>query len=119
MNRIVFGLLLVTGLALRGYAAVHTQALAHPDEHQQYLEQAHRLAFGYGKTFWEQERSMRHELYPGMLARLLLLADQVGLRDPLAQAAFVRFVLATSVFVLLAAYAWRWQGQGRTVAAGV
>jgi hypothetical protein len=114
----LFGLLVLAGLALRGVAAAHSCGIAHPDEHQQYLEQAQGLAFGGpAQRFWEQERGMRNLLYPQALAAVLVLADRSGLRDPFAQAAALRFALAASAFLLIAWQAGRDLRRGHPVRA--
>lgn len=53
----------VLRVAVTWGASVH-----HPDEVFQYLEQAHRLVFGYGYVPWEYRDGMRSWLVPGLLA---------------------------------------------------
>jgi GPI mannosyltransferase 3 len=117
MKKILFINTLLFGIVLRCCAAIFSQGTHHPDEHQQYLEQANRLAFGYGVSFWEQKRGMRNELYPGFLAVLLIVAELLGLHDPLVQAALSRFILATAILSVMYWYAWRWHRKGHTIAA--
>jgi hypothetical protein len=112
----MIGLLLLAGLLLRGLAAAHSLGQAHPDEHQQYLEQAKPLAFGGpAARFSEQERNMRTLFYPGALACLLLLLDHLGAHDPVLQSALLRGALAGTILLLFAALAWRDVRNGRPV----
>jgi phosphatidylinositol glycan class B len=112
-------LLIVAGFALRGYAAVNSFGIVHPDEHQQYLEQANRLAYGYGATYWEQARGMRSYLYPGALAGCLLAFDACGITDPIGQAAGIRMILSAMSFVVLIGVAWRFFREGQPIAAAI
>ncbi len=75
---------LVLGLAFAARAAVALSGdfVLHPDEIMQYLEPAHRLAFGSGVTYWEYFYGARSWLVPGTVAGLLLLFDAVGLGQP-------------------------------------
>ena len=75
---------LVLGLAFAARAAVALSGdfVLHPDEIVQYLEQAHRLAFGSGVTYWEYFYGARSWLVPGTVAGVLLLFDAVGLGQP-------------------------------------
>ena len=75
---------LVLGLAFAARAAVALSGdfVLHPDEIMQYLEPAHRLAFGSGVTYWEYFYGARSWLVPGTVAGVLLLFDAVGLGQP-------------------------------------
>ena len=75
---------LVLGLAFAARAAVALSGdfVVHPDEIMQYLEPAHRLAFGSGVTYWEYFYGARSWLVPGTVAGVLLLFDAVGLGQP-------------------------------------
>jgi phosphatidylinositol glycan class B len=110
-------LLLVLGLGLRGWLSLYAKGIVHADEHQQYMEQANRLAFGYGMTFWEQERGMRSYLFPGFLAAQLLGLDACGLTDPVLQAAALRLILSLAAFAAMIAIAWRLDQLGNRPAA--
>src|SRR6476620_3980953 len=66
--RWAFAGLLLIGIALRCYVSFAGLAMLHNDEHQQYLEQAHRIVYGYGQSCWEQKLGMRHLLYPALIA---------------------------------------------------
>ncbi len=49
-----------------------------PDEIYQSIEQAHRLAFGYGFIPWEFVKGVRSWVFPGILAAVLKLASLLG-----------------------------------------
>jgi hypothetical protein len=108
---------LVLGVGLRGLLSVSSKGIVHADEHQQYVEQANRLAFGYGMTFWEQERGMRNYLFPGLLAALVLGLDACGLTDPMLQAAALRMILSLAAFAAMIAIARRLDQLGNRPAA--
>lgn len=58
-------------VALRLVVALWSVRIGHPDEVFQYLEQAHRLVYGYGFVPWEYRFGLRNWLLPGTLAGLL------------------------------------------------
>lgn len=73
---------LLLGLAVRLLIAVFTDWAIRPDETIQYLEQAHRLVFGYGFVPWEYRFGMRTWLIPAIPALPLLLSKILGLDTP-------------------------------------
>jgi len=75
---------LVLGLAFAARAAVALAGdfVLHPDEIMQYLEPAHRLAFGSGVVYWEYFYGARSWLVPGFVAGVLTAFDMVGLGRP-------------------------------------
>ena len=75
---------LVLGLAFvaRAGVALAGDFVLHPDEIMQYLEPAHRLAFGHGVVYWEYFYGARSWLVPGLVAGILMLFDAVGLGEP-------------------------------------
>ncbi len=75
-------LVLALAFAARAAVALSGDFVLHPDEIMQYLEPAHRLAFGNGVTFWEYFYGARSWLVPGTVAGVLLLFDAVGLGQP-------------------------------------
>jgi hypothetical protein len=106
------------GILLRGIAAVFTITVAYPDEHQQFLEQAQSLAFGGPAVqFWDQERGVRNLLYPYVLAGLLFIVEAIGIVDPFAQVACLRFILSTTILLLFVWFARRDQARGHVVRA--
>ena len=106
-QRRLFVMLLAIGLILRIVAGVYSQGLAVTDEHQQYLEQAHRMLYGCGQQYWEQDRGMRHVLFQGLLAAGLYLLECLHVSNPLVQAAALRSVLGLAVFGSIALFAWQ------------
>ncbi|WP_460450475.1 glycosyltransferase family protein [Alsobacter sp. SYSU BS001988] len=82
-------LILGLALALRIVAAAAPDPTYYPDEVFQVLEQAHRLAFGYGFTPWEFEWGARNWALPGAVGGLLWTLDAVGLGRPEAYQAIV------------------------------
>lgn len=68
--RIAAAALVLLAIALRAWAA-SVPSMAHPDEVFQYLEQAHRLLFGYGLVPWEYRYGMRSWLVPLALSPLM------------------------------------------------
>jgi GPI mannosyltransferase 3 len=69
--------LLLLAAALR-VAMTWGASVHHPDEVFQYLEQAHRLVFGYGYVPWEYRDRMRSWLVPGLLAGPMWLGNAIG-----------------------------------------
>ena len=115
--RRLFAAAFLAGAALRCLCASLTVDVIHPDEHQQYLEQARRIVSGYGMLFWEQDRGVRHPLYSHLLAGPLALMESVGVADPLVQVAVLRSLVAVAVWAASAWFAWAWFVRGRRVAA--
>ena len=70
----IFWLILLAGIALR-VAAFDPFTAHHPDETIQYLEQAHRLVFGYGVVPWEFRYGIRSWLIPLALAGPMQLGE--------------------------------------------
>lgn len=70
------------GLALRLLVTVVSKEIIHPDEIFQYLEQAHRLVFGYGFVPWEYVHGIRNWLLPMILALPLGVSHRLGMNDP-------------------------------------
>lgn len=69
-------------LVLRLIVAFTSEQIWHPDEVFQYLEQGHRLAFGYGTIPWEYRYGIRSWLLPGLIAGFLKLCELLGFDDP-------------------------------------
>ena len=74
---LAFALLLGAAVAARLWA-IDADGFFHPDEIIQYLEQAHRLAFGYGLEPWEYRYGMRGWLLPLLLAGPMRLGDALA-----------------------------------------
>ena len=75
-------LVLALAFAVRAAVALAGDFVLHPDEIMQYLEPAHRLAFGNGVMYWEYFYGARSWLVPGLVAGVLKLFDAVGLGEP-------------------------------------
>lgn len=93
--RIALWLVLAGALAVRLWNLSAHVYIAHPDETFQYLEPAHRLAFGSGVVTWEFLDGIRSWFLPGMLAGLMRLVSAVD-PDPRA------YVLAIRALCVLA-----------------
>ena len=74
--------LLCLAFAARAAVALAGDFVLHPDEIMQYLEPAHRLAFGSGVVYWEWFYGARSWLVPGAVAGMLRLFDALGLGQP-------------------------------------
>ena len=57
---------------------VHSYATHHPDETIQYLEQAHRIVFGYGVVPWEFRYFIRSWLIPLLLVPPMALGEAIN-----------------------------------------
>ena len=76
----IFWLVLAVGVALR-IIAFNPYAAHHPDESIQYLEQAHRLVFGYGVVPWEFRYFIRSWLIPLGLAGPMQVGEWIAPGD--------------------------------------
>ena len=74
--------MLASAFAIRAAVALTGDFVLHPDEIMQYLEPAHRLAFGNGVTYWEYFYGARSWLVPGAVAATLKLFDLAGAAQP-------------------------------------
>ena len=111
-----FVALFLIGGALRCYASFTTLAIMHPDEHQQFLEQAQRYVYGYGHLFWEQTDGLRHPLYPRLLAVPLAGMESVGIRDSLIQGCLMRWIVSLIALFAWSLFAWELHRRGDTMA---
>jgi len=108
--------LLVAALALRIWAAFAFPSIYHPDEFFQYLEQSHRLAFGYGVVPWEYRLGIRSWLLPGVIAGLMRVTAWFG-GGASAYMAVVQVVLAAlSLTIVAVAWLFARKISGRTAA---
>lgn len=94
---------LVAACALRAAAAL-VPSMAHPDEVFQYLEQAHRLVFGYGIVPWEYRYNMRSWLVPLALSPFMRLGHWLSPEGMLYLLLPKLTVAALSLSLLPAAY---------------
>ncbi len=114
----LFWLLVAVGIGERYIAAdLSKLGIEHPDEHQQYLEQAYGRVHGRAVRFWEQERGMRNLLFSDTLALGIRGLEALGVTDPFEQSHWLRFGVASLVFGVLALWAWFWFRAERYAAA--
>ena len=86
-------LVLALAFAVRAALALAGDFVLHPDEIMQYLEPAHRLAFGNGVVYWEYFYGARSWLVPGVVAGALKLFDAAGLGEPFWYVGGVKLLL--------------------------
>jgi hypothetical protein len=97
--------LAVAAIALRLVATWWSERISYPDELFQYLEQAHRLVYGYGFIPWEYRFGARNWLLPGTLAVLLEVLRLLGLDQPTAYVPIIKSALAIlSVSIVYGCY---------------
>lgn len=97
--------LAAAALVLRLVVACWSERISHPDELFQYLEQAHRLVYGYGFIPWEFRFGVRNWLLPGALAGPLAFLRLLGLDQPAIYVPVIKSTLATlSVSLVYASY---------------
>src|ERR1700682_1934770 len=94
--------LLALAMLVRLAAIIAFPSLHHPDENFQLLEQAHRIAFGYGVVPWEFRDGIRSPILPYGLAALFWLAERV-VGGPEGYLLVARSVLAAVSLLAVAA----------------
>ena len=99
-------LVLALAFAARAAVALAGDFVLHPDEIMQYLEPAHRLAFGNGVVYWEYFYGARSWLVPGVVAGVLKLFDAVGLGQPWWYVGGVKLMFCASSLAIPAAMYW-------------
>ncbi|MES2207508.1 MAG: hypothetical protein V4525_12045 [Pseudomonadota bacterium] len=70
------------GFFLRIWLVFFSDYIYYPDELYSYLEQAHRLVFGYGYIVWEYRFGLRSWFIPGILSCPLFILKWLNLDDP-------------------------------------
>jgi hypothetical protein len=115
-NRHLFWIILLAGAIVRIVAGTQSLGFVHPDEHQQYLEAAQKIVYRYGWTYWEYERGIRHYLYPGLLAGVLVTLEALRVQDPVHQAMVIRVLMGLAVLAVMAWAAREWIRDGKLVA---
>jgi GPI mannosyltransferase 3 len=97
--------LAAAALALRLVTAWWSVRVSHADELFQYLEQAHRLVYGYGFIPWEYRFGIRNWLLPGAFAVVLEALRIIGLDQPTVYLPMLKSLLALlSISVIYACY---------------
>jgi hypothetical protein len=116
----------VVSTALKVALALAIPNLGYPDETFQYIEQAHRLAFGSGLVPWEYRTGMRSWLLPGMLAavfetvKLVPGISPAALPDVLIIArALLMGILSLPLIICPAIWGWRIAGAVAVVSGAV
>jgi phosphatidylinositol glycan class B len=94
--------LLALALLVRLGAIVAFPSLHHPDENFQLLEQAHRIAFGYGIVPWDFRDGIRSPVLPYVLAGLFWAGERV-FGGPEGYLLLARSALAATSFLGVAA----------------
>lgn len=90
--RVKIAWILVLGLVLRVAVALISDQIHQPDEVFSYLEQAHRLVFGYGVIPWEFRYGIRSWLVPDILAGLLATFRMLHIDDPRVYTVLIKLV---------------------------
>lgn len=100
---------MAVGLLLRLWVATVTERILQADELFQYLEQAHRLTYGYGYIPWEYVHGIRSWLLSGAISWVLSGCRLLGITEPTQYTLVVQFVACgVSLSVIYCAY---WLGR--------
>ncbi|MCY4047889.1 MAG: hypothetical protein OXF42_07290 [Candidatus Dadabacteria bacterium] len=94
-----FPRLMALGFAMRLVVALTCDCHAYADEVMNYLEQAHRVVFGYGFIPWEYRFGVRSWLIPAIPALPLWLSKTAGLDSP---SFYVPFVYSFNALISMA-----------------
>ena len=95
----------IVAVLLRLAVAWWSVRITYPDELFQYLEQAHRLVYGYGIVPWEFRLAARNWLLPGTLGVLLEVLRAIGLDRPTIYIPLLKSLFALiSVSLVYASY---------------
>ncbi|MFZ4530452.1 MAG: hypothetical protein ACOYOJ_01430 [Alsobacter sp.] len=98
------GLVLACALGLRIWAALVPVQDYYQDELYQYLEQGHRLAFGYGFVPWEYDWGIRNWVLPALIGGVLAGLDRLGFGEPgLYRPVLTCIALALSMTLVMSA----------------
>jgi GPI mannosyltransferase 3 len=98
-------LIAAIGLFLRLLFTFLCDTIYHPDEIFQYVEQAHRWAFGYGSIPWEYRYGIRSWILPGFIAGLLKVLHTFNIEDPNIYTAAIKvFFCIISIFLIYSSY---------------
>ena len=93
------------GLGIRLILAFFSDHIYHPDEIFQYLEQGHRIAFGYGYIPWEYRFGVRSFIIPGFISFVLSLCRLFHVNDPSYYIVVVKMVFCIfSVSLIYSTY---------------
>ena len=92
--------LALAGLVVRVGVALASDRIYHPDEIFQYMEQAHRLTFGYGYIPWEYRYGTRSWILPGFISSILFFCKGFQIDNPTVYTVIIKVVfciLSTSL----------------------
>lgn len=78
----LIGLVMLAAAIPRAAAAIIDHSIFWPDEYYQTVEQANRIAFGFGIIPWEFREGARSWFFPGVLAGWFKVLWWVGIRGP-------------------------------------
>lgn len=92
--------LLGLGWLLRVYLGINTNWYVRADELMQYLEQAHRVVFGYGVVPWEYRFGVRNWMISAPAIGALYLAKALGLGQPWYYIPIVKITYVTISMLL-------------------
>lgn len=93
------------GFLIRVTVALVSEQIHQADEIFQYLEQAHRLVFGYGYIPWEYRFGIRSWILPGLLSLPLQLCHTLNIDNPNLYVPAIKILCcAASVSLIYAAY---------------
>ncbi|MDH4134784.1 MAG: hypothetical protein OEV31_08325, partial [Gammaproteobacteria bacterium] len=97
--------LALVGLILRLFVALKSEQIYHADELFQYLEQAHRLVFGYGHITWEFRWGARSWILPGFISSILFFCKALNLDTPTVYIPVVKvFFSVISISLIYSVY---------------
>jgi len=109
--------LLGLALLLRVSVGLTSHSIVHPDEVFQYLEQAHRVIFGYGVVPWEYRVGARSWLLPGSVAIIMRASSYLFGDAPEIYLAMIHAVFSVlSLSVVLVGFLWAYRIEGRSAA---
>lgn len=97
--------LALTGLLARLSVAFYSNQIDYPDEIFQYLEQSHRLVFGYGYVPWEYRFGIRSWILPGLVSPVLYLCKYLRVDTPVVYISLVKaFFCIFSISLVYSTY---------------
>ena len=96
----------LVALILRCAVGWEREYIVAPDETYNYLEQAFRLAFGYGTHIWAYDIGFRSYLFPGILSLIMRAAGSIVNRPGFYVGAVTLFMSCLSLSVVVASYVW-------------
>ncbi len=98
-------LIALVGFLLRLIQVGLSDQIHQSDEIFQYLEQAHRLEFGYGVIPWEYRYGIRSWVLPGLLAGPLHILHALHIEDPNVYIPLIKILFcALSISIIYASY---------------